>query len=106
MKKLLAIALLTSLLVSSIAGAEEIKNKDNFAKHKAEIIIQLSQEKVAVDNAISCINSANKREDTEKCREQKKSSMDKLKQERIAGQKARLQDQIKRLDEESSKEAK
>ena len=89
----------------SVAFAQEDRpdNKaENFAKHKAEIIANLNQEKGTIDAEISCINSANKREDAEACREKRKATMDKMKQDRIAKQKAHLQEKLKKLDEESS----
>ena len=101
--KFAIIALLASLFAASSAMAEgEKSGEDNFAKHKAEIVANLNQEKGAIDGEIGCVNSAQKREDVEKCREQRKLAMDKLKQQRIAAQKARLQEKIKKLDEKSS----
>ena len=97
------ITLFVSLFTSSAAIAKEEKNVNNFAENKAKIIANLNQEKSIVEAEISCVNSAQKREDAEKCREQRKAKMEKLKQQRLAEKKARLQDQIKKIDEESSK---
>lgn len=103
--KFAIIALSMSLFASSAAFAQEEKSEnkgENFATHKTEIVANLNQEKAAIDAEISCINSATKREDAEGCREKRRALMDKMKQDRIAKQKARLQEKLKQLDEESS----
>ncbi|MES2677168.1 MAG: hypothetical protein V4612_02490 [Pseudomonadota bacterium] len=100
--KFAIIALSMSLFTASTAIAQEEKGEENFAKHKAEIVANLNQEKGTIDGEIACVNSSQKRADAEKCREQRRIAMDKLKQQRIASQKAHLQEKIKKLDEKSS----
>lgn len=103
MKNKFSVMALTSLLlVASTAIAQEAKNEDNFAKRKAEVVANLNQEKSITDQGISCVNGAQKREDLEKCRDQKRASMDALKQKMIGDRKANLQNQIQKLDQKSS----
>ena len=87
--KFAVIGLFVSLFASLPAQAQEEKSNDNFATNKTEIISGLNKEKAIIDAAISCTNSATKREDEQKCREQKKSATDALKQERKASQEQR-----------------
>lgn len=101
--KFAIITLFVSLLASSAAMSKEEKNVNNFAENKAKIIANLNQEKSAIETEISCVNSSKEIEAAKKCREQRKATMEKLKQQRLAEKKARLQDQIKKIDEESSK---
>jgi hypothetical protein len=103
MKNKFAIITLTSFLFAGFAAfAQEIKEEDNFAKHKAEIIANLNQEKTINDQAVSCVNAAQKRDDLEKCRSQKMTSMEALKQKMISGRKANLQSRMDKLDKKSS----
>jgi hypothetical protein len=102
--KFAIIALSMSLFASSAAFAveEKAENKgENFAKHKAEIVADLNKEKGILDQTISCVSATAGKEGVEKCREQKHAAMEKLRQEKINQQKARLQDKIKKLDEKS-----
>ena len=104
MKNKFTIAVVTmSLFTGYTAFSQEDLKGENFTKHKAEIIANLNQEKVIIDQEISCISSAQKREDGEKCRNQKQSSMQQSQQQRIAKRKEHLQGQLKKLDEESAK---
>jgi hypothetical protein len=113
MKKFITIAI-TSLLITSAAYAQnEGEDKKTFAEIKPEIIANLNKEKSIIDSAISCVNSAQLKEDAKKCRDQKKSAMDALKQQReaahqqrIGNRKQHLQDELKKMDEKSAKLAK
>ena len=51
--KFALIAFSISLLSTSAAIAQEEKNGENFAKHKAEIVANLNQEKGAIDGEIA-----------------------------------------------------
>ena len=99
------IALSLSLFAFSSAVAQEAKERKGgeFASQKAQIVTNLNQEKAILDSEISCVNSAQNKEGVERCRDQKMASMDKLKQQRIAAQKEHLQNELKKLDEKSSK---
>ncbi len=99
-KKLTLLAVAVSLLSSSLAIAKEKGGEDNFANHKAEVITHLNQKKSAIGDEIACINSAQKKDDIEKCHEQKEEAMKKFKKEQANSRKERLQDQIKKLDNE------
>lgn len=105
-----ALGILLSLLVSMSAHAQEEQNGEKFSAHKTEMLGQLNKEKSLIDATISCINSAAKKEDMQKCHEQKKSSMDALRQEReaihqkrTAERKDKLQKELKELDEKSTR---
>ena len=79
--------ILTSLAISLASfsvTAEEGRQERNIdvAEHKAKIIAHLNQQKLAIDQEISCINSANKRDDIKNCHEQRKAAMEKLKAQR------------------------
>ena len=102
-----------TLFASMSAQAQEEKSGEKsgekFAAHKTEMLGHLNKEKSAIDAAISCINSATKKEDAEKCHEQKKASMDSMRQEReashkkrMAEKKERLQKELKEIDEKSA----
>jgi hypothetical protein len=101
-KKFAVIALSMSLLASWTAFAQEEGGEDNFAKHKAEIVANLNKEKAAIDGEISCINSAKQSVDAKNCREKRRAVMEQLQRDRIAKQKANLQERLKNLDEKSS----
>ncbi len=101
--KFTIIALSISLLTSWSAFALEEGGEDNFAKHKSEMIANLNKEKAAIDSEISCISSANQSSDAKKCREKRRAAMEQLHRDRIAKQKAHLQEKLKNLDEKSSK---
>ncbi len=101
--KFAIIALSMSLLASSAAFAEGEQKGENFAKHKAEVIADLNKEKGIIDQSITCVHSAQKRDDMEKCRNQTQTAMEKLRQEKINQRKNHLQDQIKKLDDKSQK---
>lgn len=92
-----------SLFTTSLAMAEEGKHEENIAKHKAEIIANINQHKALLDTEISCVNAAKDRGALEKCRDQKMAGMEKLRQDRIAKEKAHLQEKIKKLDEKGAK---
>ncbi|MCE3255704.1 MAG: hypothetical protein K0R25_1198 [Rickettsiaceae bacterium] len=104
--KFAIIALTISVFTSSVALAEQGQSGENsgenFAKHKAEIIANLNQEKAVIDQAISCINSAQNKETAMKCHEQKRASMEQMKQQRMAKRKEHLQDQINKIDQKSN----
>ncbi len=108
MKKISFIALITSIISYNSFAQDNTAPKDDFTSHKPEIIANLNKEKAIIDNAISCINSATKREDAEKCREQKKASMDTFRQQmdaahqqRINQRKEKLQNELNKLNEKS-----
>jgi hypothetical protein len=100
--KFAIIALSMSLFAGSAAFAEDEQNGENFAQHKAEIVANLNKEKAAIDVEISCMNSATKKQDAQNCREKRKATMEQLHRDRIAKQKAHLQEKLKNLDEKSS----
>lgn len=90
MKKISLIALFASLIAFG-ASAKDGENKPDIATIKSQIIASLNKEKSIVDTEIACTNAASKREDLEKCRDAKKSSMDALRAEREAAHKDRLE---------------
>ncbi len=100
MKIKITSALLLSMFVSMSANAQEEQSGEKFSAHKAEMIGQLNKEKSMIDASISCINSAAKKEDMQKCHEQRKASMDALRQEREAMQKKRMGEKKERLQKE------
>lgn len=99
MKKL-TLALLSLCLSASLAQAQEQKNDNRFAEFKSEMISDLNKEKAILESSISCINAATKKEDMEKCHEQKRAGMDSLKQARDAKQKQRMSERKERLQKE------
>lgn len=101
--KFAIIALSFSLLTNWSAFALEDQGEDNFAKHKSEIIADLNKEKAAIDSQIACISSAKARQDAQNCREKRRAAMEQMQKDRIAKQKAHLQEKLKDLDEKSSK---
>jgi hypothetical protein len=100
--KFAIIALSFSLLASWSAFAAEEQGEDNFAKHKSEIIADLNKEKVTIDSQIACISSSKEKKDAESCREKRRAAMEQMQKDRIAKQKAHLQEKLKELDEKSS----
>ena len=110
--KIILIGLLLSLTINFSANAQENSggNDNKISEVKSEIVADLNKEKSIIDSAISCINSAAKRDDFKKCHEQKKSSMDALRQDReareqkrIAERKQKLQSELDKLNQKSSK---
>ena len=102
--KLTLIAFTLSLLTTSAAMAKEPnRSEDGFAKHKAQILTNLNQEKGIIDSEIACINSAQEKEGLGKCHEQRRAAMEKLEQQRLADRKAQLQSEIQKIDAKSAK---
>jgi hypothetical protein len=102
--KLTLIAFNLSLLTTSAAMAKEPnRSEDGFAKHKAQILTNLNQEKGIIDSEIACINSAQGKEGLGKCHEQRRAAMEKLEQQRLADRKAQLQSEIQKIDAKSAK---
>ncbi|MBU6141036.1 MAG: hypothetical protein KGP29_05750 [Proteobacteria bacterium] len=102
MKIKITSALVLSMLVSISAQAQEEQSGEKFSAHKTEMVGQLNKEKTIIDSAISCINSATKKEDAQKCHEQKKTSMDALRAEREALQQKRMSERKEKLQKELS----
>ena len=98
--KFAAILLSASMLASFSANAQDAKQGDDFSARKAEMVADLGKEKAIVDSAISCINSAAKTEDIKKCHEQKRASMDSLRQAREAAQQQRMGERKQKLQKE------
>lgn len=101
MKKL-TVTLLSLCLMSGLAQAQEQKNNDRFAEFKSEMISDLNKEKSILESSISCINAAAKKDDMEKCHEQKRAGMESLRQARDAKQKQRMGERKERLQKELS----
>lgn len=113
MKKIAIVTLSIALFSSFSANAQETSDgKENIANHKAEIIASLNKEKSIIDSAIACINSASNTSAVKACHDQRKSSMDALRNEREAARekamserKAKLQDKINKIDEKQNERA-
>ncbi len=112
MKKIATLATLVSVISFNSFSQDATAEKNNFAARKSEIIASMNKEKSIIDSAIACINAATKKEDAEKCHEQKKSSMDALRAEREAAhekmraeRKEKLQNELKKMDEKSAERA-
>ncbi|MBM3579826.1 MAG: hypothetical protein FJX34_03535 [Alphaproteobacteria bacterium] len=110
--KTILIGLSLVMLSSLAAYAEERRDGDNFSARKAEIMSHLSKEKSIIDAMISCVNSASKKEEIERCSEQRKASHGALRQEREAMEQKRmaerrehLQKELKELDDKASRNA-
>lgn len=96
--------LLLSLAASMSAHAQEEqggeKSGEKFSAHKTEMVARLNKEKAMIETTISCVNSAAKKEDLQKCHEQKKASMDAFRQEGEALQKKRMAERKEKLQKE------
>ena len=114
MKKILSKFLLLSVLLSiansSLLLAREDdqqerrgpRNEEKFSEIKADMLSNLGQEKTAIEQTIACVNSTQKMDDLEKCREIKRSSMDKLREANKAKHKQRLEQELKELNEQQT----
>jgi len=109
MKKIALIASIISAISCGAFAQDATTQKNDFASHKGEIIANMNKEKAIIDTAISCINSATKREDAEKCHAQKKASMDALRaqmeasrEQRMEQRKENLQNKINKMNEKSA----
>jgi len=109
MKKIALIALITSAISCGSFAQDATPPKDDFASHKGEIIANMNKEKSIIDAAIACINSASKREDAKKCHDQKKASMDALRQQieasreqRMEQRKENMQNKLNKMNEKSA----
>lgn len=102
--KIINLAFATILILSSAAYAQEpdksSSQEENFAEHKAQMVKDLNEEKTAIDQVISCVNSTQKKEDMKKCYDIKKANMEKIRERNRAQRKERLQNELKKLDEE------
>lgn len=110
--KFLVLGLSISMLASFSANAQEKEGGDKFAERKAQMIAELNKEKSLIDASISCINSAAKTEDMKKCHEQRKSSMDSLRQareaehqKRMGERKAKLQQELQDIDQKMNEKS-
>lgn len=71
-------------------------DKEDFARHKSEILNSLNEERAALDKSITCIKSAQAKEDLDKCHKERNDYMKKLQTKRLEKQKEDLQ---KRIDD-------
>jgi hypothetical protein len=101
--KISVISLTISLFISLPAFAQDGSGEEKFLANKVNIIDHLKQKKAIIDKEISCINSASRKEDAKNCHERARGSMDKLRQQRINKRKDHLKEQLRKLDEKSSK---
>jgi len=104
-KNLTIISLATFLFLASPAFSQEEGREANFANIKSEITSSLSDEKYVLDQAISCVNSAQNHESLKKCHEIKRAGMDKIQEKNRQKKREHLQNELKRLDEKDSKAA-
>jgi hypothetical protein len=80
--KFLIIAI--TIYLASFAAAAQDKSGSNFYSHKIKTISYLNQEKAIIDKQISCINSANKKEDINNCYKEKEAVIKKFREEKRA----------------------
>ena len=78
MKKISLISIVTFLLISLDASAQDI------ASFKAQVIASLNKEKAIIDTEISCVNLIKTKEDFQQCRVAKKTAMEAVRAKRQA----------------------
>lgn len=98
--KITALGLALSLFTSMLAHAQEEQSNEKFSAHKTEFVGRLTKEKMMIESTIACVNAASKKEDMQKCHEQRKASMDALRQEEAALHKKRMAERRERLQKE------
>lgn len=113
LNKFLLLSALLSLIGNVSVSAQDVepegkrgpRNEEKFSEMKTDMISNLNQEKLAIDQTIACVNSAQKGDDLEKCREIKRAAMDKMKEAHMAKRKQRLEQELKELNEQQANAA-
>ena len=96
-------ALLLSTTFAFADGAHPDHDREDFAKHKAEMVKHVNDEKAMVDQFASCVNSSQSHDDMKKCHEARHSAQEKMQEHEKEMRRAHLQDELKKLDEPEHK---
>ena len=109
MKYLIATTSIIAFILSTpVAFAEGVGHSpdhdhEDFAKHKAEMVKHVNDEKAMVDQFAACVNSAQSHDDMKKCHETRHSAQEKMQEHERDMKRAHLKDELKRLDEADQK---
>lgn len=104
MKKFLAIVAFLSLTSFVSHAQHDAEHKEeNFATRKKEVVASLNEQKAAIDQMISCVNSAQDGQAIKKCHEIREVAARNIQKRNIASRKAELQNQMNQLNEREAK---
>jgi|GEM_PF-3892067 len=92
----------TSQTAQTKNSGQKGEDDDGFASHKTQWAKDLGEVKSGVEQVLNCVNSAKSQDDLKKCRTIQKENREKMHDRRVANRKERLQNELKKLDSESS----